>query len=136
MLFSSRVKLPTTDAEYESLLTRLMEKYSLKDRLHADGIVSMTIRHLPRDQATATLDYFGACIIKNMAHQLAEHRAKTIQHGMQVKHLEDLLKTEPNNQQAMDELEKAAREGSQAAKDALERLLPKPEQNVVAITNG
>lgn len=132
-MWFNKVKLPTTEAEYDALIDRLLKKYRLKDRQHAGAILSVAIRHLPPHQAYCTLDYLGHSILKNLAYQLANHRSQVLQHEIQVKQLETMLAADPNNQQALDELEKAAREGSLAAKGALERVLPKPEQNVVAI---
>ena len=93
----------------------------------------MAIKHTTVTDAYTTLDYLGHYILHNIAWYVADNVSKTLQHKAQVEQLEAILKTDPNNQQAMDALQKAANEGSEDAKSAIERLLPAPEQNVVAL---
>ena len=128
-----RVKLPTTLEEYESLLDRVIAKFKLTDRHHAKALMAMAIKHTTVTDAYTTLDYLGHYILHNIAWYVADNVSKTLQHKAQVEQLEAILKTDPNNQQAMDALQKAANEGSEDAKSAIERLLPAPEQNVVAL---
>lgn len=136
MWFSKKVKLPTTESEYETLVNRVVDKYKLTDRHHAAAIMSVAIRHIPNEEAYTTLDYLGQYIMKNIANYVAYHKGETLKHKSQIQQLESILTTDPNNSQAMDELTKAAKEGSQDAKDSLDRLLKTPaEPNVVSLKN-
>jgi hypothetical protein len=116
------VKLPVTLEEFDSLATQVIKKFNLKDEHHAAAIMSIAIRHLPNEQAFTRIDYLGHYIMKNIANYVANHKAETLKHVGQVTHLVTMLETEPNNQQAWDELTKAADQGSEIAKTAIEKL--------------
>lgn len=124
MMFGAKkkIKLPTTLTEYDDLVDKVVETYCLTDKHHAAAIMSVAIRHIPNEQAYTTLDYLGQYIQKNIANYVAHHKGETLKHGAQVAQLADLIKTDPNNQQAWDELQKAANEGSEQAKEALTKL--------------
>ena len=130
---SGRVALPITAEEYETLLDRVITKFKLTDRHHAKALMAIAIKHTAVTDAYTTLDYLGHYILHNIAWYVADNVSKTMQHKAQVDQLESILKNEPNNAQAMDALQKAANEGSIDAKSALDRILPPPQQNVVAI---
>lgn len=121
-LFKLRVKLPTTIAEFDSLVARVVKKYNLKDAHHAAAIISVAIRHLDNQTAYTTLDYLGQSVLKNIANHVADHKSQVLRHTAQIDHLVSLLRTEPSNTQARDELQKAANDGSDVAKKALENI--------------
>lgn len=123
---SPKIKLPTTLKDFDKLVDTLVKKYKLEDRNHAAAVLSVAIRHLPSTQAYATLDYFGHYILKSIANHIADHKNKMMRHSAQIDQLESLLRDDPANNQAIDELQKAATEGSQYAHDALLRLNIEP----------
>lgn len=118
------IYLPQNEKEFDQLVHTLCKKYKLPNAEHAAAVVANRIQHLGPDQATSTLEYFGHCILKNIAYQVAEHRSKTIQHKMSIDQLMTLLKNNPNDQQAVDALEQAVNQGSQYAKEQLAKIRP------------
>ena len=120
--FKSRVALPTTPSEFDALVSEVAFRYDLTDRNHAAAIISVAIRHLPNDQAYTTYKYLGHTVLKNIANYVANFKGETIKHENQVQQLSGMLEQDPYNQQARDELQKAADAGSPLAKAALERL--------------
>lgn len=124
------VKLPTTDREFEALVSRIMGVYKLESRQHTAAIIAGTIMHLPPHQAYCKMDFLGHSVLKNLAYQLARNKSNLIQHEMSINMLESNLVASPGDAQSMDALEKAAREGSEAARAALDRIAGRPE-NVV-----
>ena len=122
-LFKKTVKLPTTPEAFDSLVELIVKKYGLVDKNHAAACVSVAIRHLPVEQAYTTYDYLGHYVIKNIANYVAHHKAELMKHNSQVDQLEQIIKLDPGNQQARDELTKAAKDGSEYAKEAAARVL-------------
>lgn len=121
-MFRRKIKLPTTLKEFDDLVTLVGRKYNLTDLHHAGAIISVAIRHLPNDTAHTTYDYLGHSVLKNIANYVASHKADTMKHEAQVSQLAQMLKSDPSNTQARDELQKAANEGSEVAKIALKTL--------------
>lgn len=130
--FNRTVKLPTTDCEFEALVTRVMQAYKLDNRQHTAAIIAGAIQHLPPSQAYAKMDYFGHSALKNLSYQLARNKANSIAHEMAINVLEANLAANPGDMQSMDQLDKAAKEGSLLARAAIDKMTPKPE-NVVNI---
>lgn len=122
-----KVKLPTTLEEFDALVDLLVKKYKLADKHHAAAIMSVAIRHIPNEQAYTTLDYLHQYISKNLANYVAYHRGETLKHEAQVTNLVDILQLDPANNQAMDELIKAAEGGSDMAKSAIAKLTSKSD---------
>lgn len=121
-LFNKKIKLPTTLAQFDALVDRVVKKYNLEDAHHAAAIISVAIRHLPNDQAYTTLSYLGQSVIKNISNHVANHKSQSLQHSAQIAHLVNMLETDPGNIQAIDELQKAANDGSAEAKLALDNF--------------
>lgn len=119
------VYLPTTPEQFDSLVAKVVKKYKLSDSHHAAAIISVAIRHLPNEQATTKLKYLGHSVLKNLANYVAYHKAETMKHDSQIDQLVSLLRTDPNDQQAMDALTKAATDGSEKAKEAIAKFEPK-----------
>lgn len=116
------IKLPTTLVAFDALVDTIVKKYKLTDAHHAAAIISVAIRHIPNDEAHTTLEYLGNSVLKNLANYVAYHKGETLKHTAQVDQLINVLTQDPNNQQAFDELNKAANEGSEPAKEALLKL--------------
>lgn len=129
-IFSRNVRLPITMAGFDELVTKVVKKYKLPDSNHAAAVISVAIRHLPTTQAHAPLSYFGDYVLKNLANYIANLKSEGIKHKAQVEQLESILRADPGNQQARDELQKAANEGSVLANETLLRLAP--QDNPVA----
>lgn len=123
-MFNRRIRLPQTIWEFDALVSKVVKKYRLIDPHHAAAVISVAIRHLPTTQAYSTLDYFGQYIQKAIANHVADHKNNMMKHEAQVDQLASLLRQDPNDNQARDGLEKAANEGSEYAKKALEKLQP------------
>ena len=133
--FNNKIKLPQNEKEFDDLVTLVVNKYNLTDAHHAAAIISVAIRHLDNSCSYTTLDYLGQSVQKNIANYVANHKAEILRHESQVTQLYNMLTTDPNNMQARDELEKAAREGSPKAREALDKLYPsaEPLDNVTTI---
>ena len=121
-MFKSKIKLPTTLKEFDDLVDKVVRKYDLQDSHHAAAIISVAIRHLPNDSAFTTIQYLGESVLKNISNHICNHKSQVLQHSAQIEHLANLLKTDPSNTQARDELQKAANDGSNEAKLALTKL--------------
>lgn len=142
MFKKKTIFLPTTSDEFEILIDRLVKDYKLPDRNHAAAVVSNRIMHLPPEQATATLEYFGHCVIKNIAFQLAQSKGQMVQHKNQINTLFATLTSTPGDTQARDTLEAAAKDGSEYAKEKLAeldgarlRVVPEPSEQEAPATN-
>lgn len=118
------IQLPTTEKEFDTLAKKICKKYNFKCEEHARAIIAQRIQHMPPDQWTSTLEYFAGCIIKNMAYQVAMHQGQIIQHKYQIEQIEAVLKNNPSDQQALDALETASKEGSELAKKVLTKYRP------------
>lgn len=121
-MFSRKTKLPTSLEEFNSLIDRLCSKYPIKDKLHAAAVVSVAIRHLPNDTCFTTLDYLYQTVEKSLANHIANHVGEKSRHEAQINQLVFMLKDNPNNQQALDDLRKASDQGSEYAKAELAKI--------------
>lgn len=128
----AKIPLPTTEAEFNKLVDKLVKRYKLKHREHAAAVVCERIGHLPPTQAYSTVKYFGDCIKKNLAYQFSRNQSKKIEHELQVDQIVAALESDPNNLQAFDALEKAINDGSPYAKAQMEKLFPTPKLSVVS----
>lgn len=142
-----RVMVPTTVDEYNALVKVLVKKYKLPNSEHASVVIGNSIRHLPPHQAMTTYKYLGHCVLKNMAYQLAGDVCSKITHKTQIDNIVQMLMTHPNDQQAIDALEAAAKDGSEYAKevlrlsewdhqprsDSIVQLVPNPTPNQAAL---
>lgn len=117
---TSLVPLPTTEKEFDELIDAVMVAYpNIPEREHAIAVISVAIRHLPNEQATATLEYFGHTVLKSLANHVAHFKGEKVRHETQVNQHISALTTNPNDAQARDQLEKWVNEGSTYAKEAL-----------------
>lgn len=123
--WSKKISLPRSPDEFEALVDRVCKKYKLTVRDHATAVIARAIQHIDNYTNVTTLEYLGGAVLKNIANQIAKNKSDIIQHESQVKFLLDTIRQEPGNQQARDELEKAANDGSPFAKAALDELGPR-----------
>lgn len=114
--------LPRTPEEFDTLVERICKKFNLTERDHAAVVISAAISHIDNNTATTTLDYLGQSVLKNIANQIAFAKTSKIKHEAQVRFLADTLKQNPGNQQARDELEAAAKDGSKSAQAVIDQL--------------
>lgn len=120
-MFKKKIKLPTTLAEFDTLVDKVVKKYKLEDKHHAAAIISVAIRHLPNEQAYSTLDYLGQYVLKNLANFVANHKGQVLQQKSQIDALVNILANDPNDNQARDQLYLASQE-SEYAKEQFEKL--------------
>jgi hypothetical protein len=130
-----KIMLPVTEEAFDLLVNDLVQEYKLPNLEHAAAVIANRIMHLPADQADVVPEYLAHCVLKNVAYQIAQSKGRMLAHKSQVDILAAELKINPLNQEATDALEKAASEGSEYAKKALqERSLtsePAPILNLV-----
>jgi hypothetical protein len=127
-------RLPNSVVEFDSLIDRLMKAYGFTARNHVVATVATRIKHLPIDQSHATLDYFGACVIKNAAFQLADTLLNLVAHQESVQNCVAELTRNPNNAEPRDALMKGALQGSEYARKALKDLgIPLEEKCVLSV---
>jgi hypothetical protein len=119
----TKIVIPQNAKEFDSLVNKVCKKFKFKNKEHAAAVIANRIQHMPVDECTTTLEYFGACIKRNIGYQVAQNRALEMQHEQAISQLEAVLKTEPNNQQALDELQKFADKGSDLAKAILTKVI-------------
>lgn len=117
----NHVLFPVTDAQFDALVDAVCARFNLTNREHAESVIAIRISHLPPDQASATLEYFGHCVIKNIAFQLAQARCSRAQHKVQIDNIDAVLTASPCDQQALDALQKAVDQGSEYAKKVLDK---------------
>lgn len=116
------VLAPVNEKQMNDLVDKIVLLYKYPSREHVLGIVANRIMHAPPDQELFTIEYFAACVRKNISYQLSDCMGKANAHKIQVEDLEAELKTNPGNAQARDLLLKHASQGSPFAKTALQDL--------------
>lgn len=121
------VSFPRTAKEFDALVDRLVKKYKLQNRQHAEAIVINRTMHAPPDQDQTTLEYLGRCILKNQAYQLADYLGKKASHVAQVDQWIAMLTSNPDDQDPRDHLEKAINAGSLYAKEQFGKLDAGPD---------
>jgi len=121
-MFSKKVRLPISVAEYDTLVAKLVKKYGFEDQNHVAAVISVAIRHIDNQTAHTTIEYLAGCIWKQMANHVASHKGDLIKHQVQVDNMVAMFKQEPNNQQILDELRKYADGGFEYAKTELAKL--------------
>jgi hypothetical protein len=115
--------VPITEDEFDELVKEVIERYKLPNREHAEAVIANRICHLPPDQALVSLEYLGHCVIKNIAYQIAQNRGQKMNHKIQIDQLDSILTNNPLDQQALDALSKASEEGSEYAKEILNKYM-------------
>jgi hypothetical protein len=129
------ITLPTTLDEFESLVTSLLDGFHESvDRDLITAVVANRIMHLPVTEASVSADYFRNCVIKSMAYGLAAEKSTKLAHKRQIEQLDQLLKDNPHDQQALDALQKAAEDGSEIAKEILAKYTPGEDSQLALVT--
>ncbi len=119
-----KITLPTTPEEFDKLIASLVEEYSFPDPSHAAAVIAIRISHMPVDQSETTRAYLAGCVIRNLAYMVAQSKSTAMKHKFEIDQLDALLASNPQDQQAIDALEKAVNEGSDYAKTVLAKYLP------------
>jgi hypothetical protein len=127
------VSLPITEEEFDNLVNRLVKKYKFPDSQLVAAVLANKIMHLPPEQATTTLEVLRDCIYKSMAYGVARTKTSKMQHKLQIEDLLKHLTANPNDQQALDNLQRAADEGSDYAREALAKLTGEDRPKIVSI---
>jgi hypothetical protein len=116
------VWLPRTPTDFDLLVKKVCKRYAFTDETHAAAVISVAIRHLPNEQGYTRISYLGDYVVKNLANYVSNLKSERIKHEAQIRELVYMLEQNPNNNQALDELRKAADQGSEPAKVQLKRL--------------
>lgn len=119
-----RLLLPQTEQQFEDLVDVLVKRYKLPDPTHCAVVLANQIQRLPADECYSTLEYLGKSILKSVAYAVALHKSRVLSHKAQIDHIASLLKDNPHDQQALDALEAASKEGSVYAKEILSLYRP------------
>ena len=128
--------LPQNEKEFDDLVKKLIKTFKITTSPdHVAAVVANRIMHLPPDKAKSSLQYLGECVLKNIAYQLADLKGRKISHEIQIQQLEQMLKNNPYDQQAIDALEKAVKDGSPIAQKVLDQYV-KPIENVTSINQS
>jgi len=117
-----KIALPQTEEQFNTLLDTVTFLMKYENRDHVAVVVANRVMHLPADQGWTTLEYLTGCVQKSIAYEIAQSIGRSTAHKFQVADLEKTIKAEPQNQQARDQLEKLANEGSLVAKQAVAAL--------------
>jgi hypothetical protein len=116
--------LPQTEEEFDLLTDEIMKRFPIQDRTHAAVVIAAQMQRLPPDSCYSTLKFLGGCILKSIAYSVALHKSRVLSQKAQIDHIAALLKTNPYDQQALDALETALKEGSDYAKEILSLYRP------------
>ena len=117
-----KIKLPRTHDELIALENKIIKEFKLTDKHHASSNVCAALLRLPMPTLELTTEYLGQSVLRNIAYFIINSRIKQLAFDGQVAFVDSLkviLSTEPNNMEAIDELQKLADKGFEAAKIAL-----------------
>lgn len=115
-------KLPITVDEFDRLVDDVFDSYSFDDKNHVTVVTAQAICHTSVDCGDISVSAIRDRAIRSLAYRIAERKGKEVRDLSYLGELLKLLESDPNNQQALDEIQKAASEGFIAAKEAYERL--------------
>ena len=121
-MFSKKIRLPISVEEFDNLVSKLVSKYKFAEPDHVAAVISVAIRHIDNQTAHTTLDYLAGCVHKQMANHVANFKGEMIKNTVKVDTLVSMLKQDPANQQARDELQKMANDGFEYAKNEYDKL--------------
>jgi hypothetical protein len=116
--------LPQSEAQFDELVEELAVRYHVSDKTHVAVVLGNQIQRLPPEQCFSTLDYLGHSILKSIAYSVALHKTRIMSQKAQIDHIAAILKANPYDQQALDALETASKEGSEYAKEILSLYRP------------
>lgn len=122
-----RMYLPKTEKEFDLLVKVLMKKYKFEDPDQVASVLANRIQHLPPDQAMTTLEYLGDCVFKNIAYNVAVLKAKTLNAKNSLNLIESALKTNNNDQQALDALKTYADQDILNSRELMNEYAPTKE---------
>lgn len=114
------VLVPQTEEEFDDLVIVIGNMTESENFEHVEAVLADRIQRMPPDQAFTTYDYLAQCVWKSRGYLLARARAQKIQSKMQVDEIAAHLKVDPNDQQAIDQLEQAAKAGNTYAQQVLD----------------
>lgn len=125
----AKVKSIVNEFEYpqsrdalEKLIENVIETNGFEDDHHAAALICGALMRLPQPEPKKTMTFLGDTVRRHITWTLAQHKQKELAfegHVAFVNSLKDLLMTDPNNQEAVDELQKLANQGSAEAKIVL-----------------
>lgn len=116
------IPLPLSVQEFTDYVDFLCRAFEFTDSRHVTTVLATAISHLPNDTAQISPFYFAQWIKKSMANHVANFMVTTVRHESRVDVLVNLLVTDPNNQQARDQLNAMVNEGFEYAKRVVEKM--------------
>jgi hypothetical protein len=135
LLPTDNLLVPQSEIDFDELVDELVRRFELPDKTHAAVVLANTIQRLPADQCYSTLNHFGNCILKSIGYSVALHKSRMLNQRQQIDVIAQTLKSNPHDQQALDALESASKEGSEYAKEVLSLYRPVDAgDNVVQMT--
>lgn len=123
-LKTDNILLPQTEEEFEELVDELVLRYTVKDRTHVAVVLANQIQRFPADQYLTTIEFLGGMILKSIAYSVALHKSRTLSQRHQIDLIAAQLKYNPLDQQALDALETASKDGIEYAKEILSLYRP------------
>ena len=122
-MWKRKIRLPISVTEYNQLVKLLCSKYGFEDPEYVSSVISVVIRRLDNETAHTTLEFLANNVFKHMANTVAQHQGDMIRGRVQVDNMVTMFKTDSNNQQILDELQRMADNGFEYAKIELQKLL-------------
>ena len=115
------VQLPSTEKEFDDLVSLLIKTYKFKDRDQIVAVLASRIQHMPPDQQDTSLDYLAGCVRKNMAYLIAGNKMKGLNQKHVIEQIQAQLDQDPNDQQARDALQIQIENGNIYAKSIADK---------------
>jgi hypothetical protein len=115
-------KLPTTPDEFDNLVLDVVEEYGFTDVNHAAVLTAQAICHTPVECSEIAMTAIRDRIIRSLAYKVAETKGKELRDTSYLQELVKLVESDPTNQQALDEIGKAAANGFKLAIEAYDKL--------------
>lgn len=114
------IQLPQSPEAFEELIRLLQATYGFDDSRVLNAVVARAIVGMDNQTDTCTLEGLAKRMRSAIAKNVANFKFEKGRHEEQVDALKEHLLTNPLDQEALDKLQKAANEGSDYAKKALE----------------
>lgn len=128
------ILLPQTEEEFDKLTGTIAQLFNIGDKTLVAAVLANQIQRLPPEQAYSTIKALGEPVLKSIAYSVALSKSRKLDHRMQIDNLASLLKANPHDQQALDALDAASKEGSEYAAEILSLYRPEDAgDNVIKI---
>lgn len=118
------ILLPQTEEQFDLLVRQIMDRFRLENFDHTAAVLAAQIQRIPPDQAYSTLKFLGHSVLKSISYAVALHKSRKLSHKNQIDVIAEVLKNNPYDQQALDALETASKDGSEYAREILSLYRP------------